>query len=321
MTTATTKPDNRPAYITQYDRQLEQLLANTKNHKMRVLHDEGVYRHIRFAEPGTTMWHFDLITWPGHLTITGDIGDGFSFKREHDMFGFFNGREINPQYWGEKMPHTITYRKYSDEKFKQRVLESLEGHLESLAESDRTTFMTALTEEVLGDAADFENTAREALDNFEHNGFTFTDTWEWSFNDYDWHYILACHAILWGIRKYLKERPAPALTSTEYATVKRFGLHLEHHTSGPIPIPVLACHADCARTAIQTGCLPTTKLTDYRIFTTPGSTRGQTIPTTPITVIADNHHLHPGLERNTLIAQATNNTQALAVAFRDGTSS
>jgi hypothetical protein len=37
----------------------------------------------------------------------------------------------------------------------------------------------------------------------EHvTGFRFHDTWEWSFEDYDWWYLWACHAIVWGIGQY-----------------------------------------------------------------------------------------------------------------------
>jgi hypothetical protein len=48
----------------------------------------------------------------------------------------------------------------------------------------------------------YEVNAREMLDDFEHKGFRFHDTWEWNFRNYDWWFVWACHAILWGIRQY-----------------------------------------------------------------------------------------------------------------------
>ena len=51
------------------------------------------------------------------------------------------------------------------------------------------------------------------LDSFEHKGFQFHDAREWEFRDYDWWFVWACHAIVWGIAQYdavKAERPAVA---------------------------------------------------------------------------------------------------------------
>lgn len=53
-----------------------------------MLHEDGIYRHIRFRQPGTMCMHFDLITWPGYLCYTGDMGT-YVFTRLADMFEFF----------------------------------------------------------------------------------------------------------------------------------------------------------------------------------------------------------------------------------------
>lgn len=106
----------------------------------------------------------------------------------------------------------------------------------------------------------------------------------------------------------------PALNPTEYDTVERFGIHaddiidkvnarLNSHTTttppalaeAPQPAPVLACHLDCARTAILAGCLPTSTLTDYRVFSTAGSVRGAVFAVEPLQVIARAHHLDEAL--------------------------
>jgi hypothetical protein len=48
---------------------------------------------------------FDVVTWPGHLSISGDMGC-FVFTRVDDMFTFFRGHEDAPNLgysakWGE----------------------------------------------------------------------------------------------------------------------------------------------------------------------------------------------------------------------------
>ena len=90
----------------------ERFARETAKHRMTVLHDDGLYRHLRFtemhlcndAEWRTTngFYWFDLITWPGSLTINGDCGT-YTFSRITDMFEFFRGYGINPQYWAEKV--------------------------------------------------------------------------------------------------------------------------------------------------------------------------------------------------------------------------
>ena len=63
-------------------------LRDISMHQMSVLRDDGVNRHIRFKTPGTNSMYFDIITWPGFLCYTGDMGT-YVFRRLEDMFQFF----------------------------------------------------------------------------------------------------------------------------------------------------------------------------------------------------------------------------------------
>ncbi len=115
--------------------------ADTRNHQLTILRDDGLYRHLRFAPPQGGFYWFDLVTWPGKLAITGGFGDGFVFSRVEDMFTFFrrgmhvsdNPNAINPSYWAEKV---VDGRErctdYSEDKFRTFVDEDVkygeEGH-------------------------------------------------------------------------------------------------------------------------------------------------------------------------------------------------
>jgi len=66
----------------------ESFLRDVAEHAMLLIRDDGVSRHVRFAQPGTGCMHFDLITWPGYLCYTGDMGT-YVFQRLTDMFEFF----------------------------------------------------------------------------------------------------------------------------------------------------------------------------------------------------------------------------------------
>lgn len=195
----------------------EQFASETAEHEMTVLHNAPVYRHLRFKRPGTGMGYFDIITWPGHLTICGDR-DAYTFARLYDMFQFFRGSDINPGYWSEKVIHAGRQRsckRYSEDLFKQLVTEHLDE-----AEEEHPG-VTAAWRDHVGDWDEcyYETPAREALDTFVFPADRvdplygrvpfFSDTWEWDLTDWDWHFLWSCYAIQWGIRWHdTGQRPA-----------------------------------------------------------------------------------------------------------------
>lgn len=92
-----------------YDQTLADFQRDTANHVLTVLHDDGVYRHLRFGTPGgSSVYCFHLITYPGGLLYRGDMGD-FVFERTHDMLKFFRRPDnekryrIDLRYWAEKV--------------------------------------------------------------------------------------------------------------------------------------------------------------------------------------------------------------------------
>lgn len=208
------------------------------NHAMEIVLDDGLHRHLRFrgqvwcpplAQPQNSghMW-FDLITVPGTLIFQGD-GQSYVFSRIEDMFEFFRGkiRLIDPHYWAEKLTSCSREdaKSYDEALFKRLVTEHVEENIEygcapeGLAE--------AVREQVLGDSSIYyEAGAREVLECFQHGDYSFPDVWEWDFRSYDWWFLWACHAIVWGIALYDAdkagaERPAfpaqPAAPAAEPA--------------------------------------------------------------------------------------------------------
>jgi hypothetical protein len=195
----------------------ERFLKDVSEHQMTVLRDDGVERHIRFRKPGTRCMGFDLITWPGHLCYTGDMGT-YVFQRLEDMFQFFRtdreynrsrGRNlaINPGYWGEKLEAVARnggYREWSHDLFEQAVREDLKNFLEGseLDEDCRTELQEAVESDVLHCSDEYE--AVEAVRNFSHDhaGRLFDDFWEHRLEDYTFHFVWCCYALAWGVERY-----------------------------------------------------------------------------------------------------------------------
>jgi hypothetical protein len=145
-------------------------LKDVSAHEMEVLREDGVYRHIRFKKPGTGCMHFDLVTWPGYLAYSGDMGC-YVFSRLNDMFEFFrtdreylqrDGRQlcINLGYWSEKLQAVDGGRRegsakeFSEEKFSRAVIEDLVGWIRGNAyrttKDERRELWDAVMSEVMG---------------------------------------------------------------------------------------------------------------------------------------------------------------------------
>lgn len=204
---------------------------------MRVLLDNGVYRHIQMKKPGSSNMWFDIVTWPGFLAYSGDMG-AFVFSRLNDMFEFFRSSkdgtlQINPDYWGEKLEaidsdgRSNGYKQFSIEKMRRHVEEDIKMWIEECPtefEADeeeesntRKAFevelRTAVQDEVYYYFDDGESAAQEAVRDFSftptpkrfigtHGPYEFSETWEWDCDEYTLRFIWCCYAIAWTIRKY-----------------------------------------------------------------------------------------------------------------------
>ncbi len=228
--TASTKPDLEQQVATHF-------ANDTADHQMTVLHDDGLYRHLRFKAPGTSIGYFDLITWPWNLTVGGDR-DSYTFRREEDMFGFFrsHGHQhgINPGYWAQKMVGVGGPRACKE--YSRLRLDANVDEILAEAETDWPGISAAWAEHLEDYDVEYESPAHEALNSFEFQvaitehvvplpgdakpapgsplrptrvrTFQFADWWEWDLTDWDFHFLWSCHAIRWGIAQYCKARAA-----------------------------------------------------------------------------------------------------------------
>jgi hypothetical protein len=224
----------------------ERFKRETANHVMEIKHDDGLYRHLRFMQPDSSLYWFELVTWPGKLAITGDL-DGYMFSRTEDMFDFFRQSSwkggINPTYWEEKVvAGSDGLMTYDEDLLKQQVADDLKD-----AEEHYPGVTEAWSEKVTGFFAEYftstEHDARNALNDFEYlpegetgEPFRFQDTWEWQLKDYDWSFLWACHAIVWGISQYDERAAAPKTPSAALLAVADLfelrGLHKGNHVPG-----------------------------------------------------------------------------------------
>ncbi|KQO98291.1 hypothetical protein [Leifsonia sp. Leaf264] len=175
----------------------EAFLDDTKNHRLTIVRDDGVYRHLYYGAPGTGWGSFNVITTPGALTVYGDTGT-YVFERLDDMFEFFRGkRGINPHYWGEKMTASSDFKEHSVDAVMEFLDDTVTDWLDENADADdawKQDLQDAVAQE-LACYADDDSELRRAIDQFQFGDCRFYDVWENDFTVYTHRFLWA----LWGI--------------------------------------------------------------------------------------------------------------------------
>jgi hypothetical protein len=210
----------------------ERFQRDVAEHVMEVLKDDGLHRHIRFRKPGTMCMHFDLITWPGYLCYTGDMGT-YVFRRLEDMFEFFRAPSsryfdnnpldrIDHRYWAEKLEASDKgdgHTQFDPAAFKRaievqrrRLFVEYGKHMNDLARQD---FWASL-DDLIDRAVDGEGAALAAVFDWEFyvhepqdiiramkRHVLRIDPYEFpQCRTYTHRFTWCCYALRWGIHLY-----------------------------------------------------------------------------------------------------------------------
>lgn len=196
-------------YYEKLDKAKAEFLRDADQHEMLIKQDDGVFRHIRFSQGGSSVYHFDITTWPGYLCISGDMGC-FVFARTTDMFTFFRGDHINPSYWAEKLQATNNrsgHRRFSFDLLREAVAADFEGW-DFADDEQKAAAWKAITDDWDGlfynaDGSDMQHAVSEVMDwKCPVTGQKFEDFWEHDLEDYTHHFMWCCNAIQWAIQQY-----------------------------------------------------------------------------------------------------------------------
>ncbi len=202
---------------------LERFLGDIAEHSMEILQDDGVYRHIKFSENGSSIYHFCITTWPGHLAISGDCGD-YVFARVRDMFEFFwmgendyknnpaNKLSINHSYWAEKctaVSKNSPLMTYEEDRARAGVLELIEQMNTNCLDEESKVDGNAIMEEIAfcDGKHEFSRSVyylnSDLLKGNQIDGESIPDPMVWGY-----HYTWCLYAIVHGIKEYRKFKAA-----------------------------------------------------------------------------------------------------------------
>jgi len=189
----------------------EQFLKDVENHSMEILKDDGLYRHLKFTNGGSQVYRFDLITWPGHLCICQDMGT-YVFSKQPDMFDFFYDGEIaiKPSYWSEKVQSQCKQshiEQYSKEQLIENVWYWFENYFQFKDDEEKAAVKEEINKEVIKSLSGCEIRDYDVVVGYESSfGHEFLDFFETSNQEYSYHYLWCCWAIVWGIGQYNKSK-------------------------------------------------------------------------------------------------------------------
>lgn len=182
----------------------EQFIADVSNHKMAVKMDNGLYRHLLLRQPGNSNMWFEIVTWPGRLTVSGDMG----------TWTFDGKMRINADYWSEKIEQGVhggrdEAKVFSEDLFKKELLHRLAGY--ELPPDDLAEVTEALQDEVLNQdckydlliaARDFKHRFDNQPPGEKYRYFQFDSCDLPSGKEYSYHFLWCLYAIVWAIQQY-----------------------------------------------------------------------------------------------------------------------
>lgn len=230
-----------------------QFLRDTPEHTLTVHLDQGSHRHLEWGKPGCGFYRIHIVTYPGYLCISGDMGS-YVFRRLPDMFEFFRGSRINPSYWAEKLEAVDRMdgvTRFSPEKFREYIRESWEQYYEELDEYDRENRidkydMMRADLYTLSLDRDTEESAWDSLNDFERNWDSpgvFPQDDRLPVQEFTPRFIWCLHAIQAVVREYDRQKQNEAdwgdlgisLTPVKYIpVVSRGGIELSGLGEFPI---------------------------------------------------------------------------------------
>lgn len=199
-------------YTTQRDDRAR-FLKDTQEHRMTILQNEGVYRHIRVAKPGTINMSFNVTTFPGYLVFTGDMGS-FTFSRLHDMFDFMDidwnrpVPTIDYSYWEEKAEAVYKHggtKTYDVERLRYSAVRAFREYefLEGCRMDAWKCFREDVMEHLSGD--DMRDDMERVMSWRIEGKYPFQDFYEYgSFETHNIRFRWACWAIAYTIMCFKK---------------------------------------------------------------------------------------------------------------------
>ena len=174
----------------------ERIINDLANHTITVKHHDGLYGHWRCQKPGEWNMGFDIITWPGSLCYTGDMGD-YLFQRTADMIAFMRGSCMSYSYAAEKcVAHDGRIKEWSEEQFDNVLAERLAESAEFTVWRNGKSETMSVEKAIADIKSEYENyNSRHDADKAMYESGLWDDMPRCE--DWTFHFLWCLHALKW----------------------------------------------------------------------------------------------------------------------------
>ncbi len=193
--TSTTKPDLETRCRAMFER-------DTRDWEVKILHDEGLYRHFIARNNRRFGHHAEIVTVPHSLTISTGFGSA-TFRRIEDMLNFFGTGDVNADYWAEKCD-TFTGRAAMRGFDMDEARRSADAVME--ASGIDPAVWAEHADHELADGFGAAMLRAEMEDCATVNGVELSALWENDFTSWDYGFLWTLHAIPKAIAMYRAAR-------------------------------------------------------------------------------------------------------------------
>jgi hypothetical protein len=100
-------------------------------HAVTVEHEHGLYRHYRCGKPDSSVYAFHVVTFPGRVIVSGDVGD-MAWSRCPDMLEWAAGAIQSIGYFADKTWGSLRVKEWSPEVATAAVEEEYADRLHDL---------------------------------------------------------------------------------------------------------------------------------------------------------------------------------------------
>lgn len=176
----------------------DRIVTDLATHAVYVRHENGLYRHYRCQRPNTICMYFDIVTWPGSLCYTGDMGD-YLFQRTEDMIVFMRGSCMSYSYAAEKcVAHDGRLKEFSEQQFFEQLEERRREACDGLDARYHSDAIGAINDkiEAIRRRYDCYNNPHDAITAMYESGL-----WDGcdlpSCDLFTFHFLWCLHAIKW----------------------------------------------------------------------------------------------------------------------------
>lgn len=166
-----------------------------------------MHRHLSCSNGGSWHQRFDVVSYPGHLVFSGDMGS-FIFRRETDMFAWFHSATIewlSADYVGQKV-QAGQGKEFSPGVFRE-VVNTIRDDWAECGYDDQypEEFAEAFDEDGYAHIT-FKEETHEFLRGLSVGPHEKTEWYEYDLDGYTFQFIWALRAMRWAISTYYEMR-------------------------------------------------------------------------------------------------------------------